>query len=113
IGCVPIVRLEVENVAWPPAPTKPVPSVVAPSLNVTVPVGRPAPGASTDTVAVNVTGCPNLDGFTLDVNDVEVSALFTTWLNVELVLVLNLESPPYSAVIGCDPTAKAAVENVA
>ena len=38
------------------------PSVVDPSLNVTVPVAVPAPGATTVTVAVNVTDWPNLDG---------------------------------------------------
>lgn len=38
-----------------PADRFPVPSVVAPSLNVTEPVGVPAPGAETVTVAVKVT----------------------------------------------------------
>ena len=37
----------------------PVPSVAAPSMNVTVPVAVPAPGATMVTVAVNVTDCPN------------------------------------------------------
>ena len=37
------------------------PSVVAPSLKVTVPVGVPAPGAC-DTVAVKVTDWPKADG---------------------------------------------------
>ena len=42
------------NVATPPD-SVPVPSVVAPSLNVTVPVGVPEAGVVTDTVAVKVT----------------------------------------------------------
>ena len=37
-----------------------VPSVVAPSMNLTVPVGVPT--SSDDTVAVKVTVCPKLDG---------------------------------------------------
>ena len=36
---------------------------VEPSLNVTVPVGVPAPGATAFTVAVYVTDCPTTDGF--------------------------------------------------
>ena len=47
-------RALVEKVAWPPL-SVPVPSVAAPSLNVTVPVGVPVPGEFTVTVAVNVT----------------------------------------------------------
>src|SRR4051812_50151391 len=40
----------------------PVPRIVVPSLNVTVPVGVPAPGLETLTVAVNVTDWPNKIG---------------------------------------------------
>ena len=36
----------------------PVPIVVEPSWNVTLPVGSPAPGLIGATVAVNVSGCP-------------------------------------------------------
>ena len=56
----------------------PVPSVVAPSMNVTVPLGVPAPGATTVTVAVNVTDWPNLDGFADGLSVVAVSAFSTT-----------------------------------
>ena len=35
--------------------SEPVPRIVAPSLNVTVPVGLPDPGDTAETVAVNVT----------------------------------------------------------
>jgi hypothetical protein len=45
-----------------------------PSLNATVPVGVPAPGAVTDTVAVYVTDCPVTDGFTEDTTPVDVKA---------------------------------------
>src|SRR4051794_39314349 len=46
-------------------------------VNVTVPVGTPAPGAAAVTVAVNVTACPNTDGLLEDDSDVCVSALLT------------------------------------
>ena len=62
------------NVAVPPD-SVPVPSVVAPSRNVTVPVGVPVPGGTTATVAVNVTDCPNTDGLADDATVVVVLAL--------------------------------------
>ena len=43
------------RVVWPEPFNVPVPSVVEPSMNVTMPVGMPEPGAVADTVAVNVT----------------------------------------------------------
>ena len=48
-----------------------------PSRNVTVPVGVPAPGAVTLTVAVNVTDWPVTEGFCEDVTPVVVFALLT------------------------------------
>ena len=48
------------------------------TLNVTVPVGVPDPGATDETVAVKVTDCPVTDGFTDDATAVEVDAAFTT-----------------------------------
>ena len=53
-GVAPTASAEVVKVAVPPD-TLPVPSVVAPSLNVTVPVGVPEAGDVTATVAVKVT----------------------------------------------------------
>ncbi len=50
----------VVKVATPPL-SVPVPSVVEPSLNVTVPVGVPAPGAVAEMVAVKVTDWPKTD----------------------------------------------------
>jgi hypothetical protein len=55
----------------------PVPNVVVPSMKVTVPLAVPLPGATALTAAVNVTDCPNTDGFTLEVKVVVVSALYT------------------------------------
>jgi hypothetical protein len=79
----------------------PVPKVVEPSLNVTVPVGVPAPGEVTETVAVNVTVCPNTEGLADEETEVEVEAWLTTSDNAEEVLPLKLVSAPYTAVILC------------
>src|SRR6266481_9061860 len=54
------------NVAIPPL-SVPVPSAVAPSLNVTVPVGMPEPEAGF-TVAVKVTAWPKADGLSEEIN---------------------------------------------
>ena len=60
---LPNVSVEVEKVAVPPPDSVPVPSVVAPSLKVTVPVGvTPAPA----TVAVKVIACPSRLGLADD-----------------------------------------------
>ena len=87
------------NVAVPAADSGLVPIVIVPLRNVTVPVGVPAPGAVTVTVAVKRTLCPTADGFGEEDNDVVVFALFTTCETVALVLVLKLALPPYCAVI--------------
>jgi hypothetical protein len=54
------------------------PITAAPSRKFTVPVGLPAPGAVTVTVAVNVTLCPKTDGLAEEVRLVLVLALLTT-----------------------------------
>ena len=60
IECVATVNVLVENFATPPLSATD-DNVVAPSLNVTVPVG--VPGVATPvTVAVKVTDCPAVDG---------------------------------------------------
>ena len=68
--------MEIVNVAVP-LDNGPVPSVVAPSRNVTVPLGVPAPGATAATVAVKVTLCPKTDGLEDEATVVVVFALFT------------------------------------
>jgi hypothetical protein len=73
---MPNANVLVVNVAMPPD-TAPVPRVVVPSKNVTVPVGLPAPGLTTVTVAVKVTLCPEVDGFTDEARPVAVLALLT------------------------------------
>ena len=74
--------------------TLPVPSVVVPSLNVTVPVA-----VVDEIVAVKVTEDPNADGFADDDTAVVELALFTVWVRADEVLVLQFESPPYAPVI--------------
>jgi len=54
------------------------PMFVAPSRKLTAPVGVPAPGATTATVAVKVTLCPKTDGLTDEARLVVVFALLTT-----------------------------------
>ena len=76
-----------------PALSVPVPSVVAPSLKVTVPVGVPAPGAVAATVAVKVTACPNTDGLAEEESAVVVLAMFTVCVSAEDVLAEKLASP--------------------
>lgn len=93
IECEPRLNALVENVAWPLLKL-PVPKVVAPSLKVTVPVGVPVAGEVALTVAVNVTLWPTTAGFAEGETEVVVSPVLTVWLNVELVLVLKLLSPP-------------------
>jgi len=61
IECVPTVKVEVVNVATPLGSSVPVPSVVLPSWNVTVPVGAILPGETAATVAVRMTGWPKAE----------------------------------------------------
>jgi hypothetical protein len=74
IECVPAARDEVWNVATalvvPAAFNVPVPNCTPPSKNATVPVGAVVPVAVT--TAVNVTGVPWTEGFTLDATVVPV-----------------------------------------
>jgi hypothetical protein len=53
--CAPTLKVEVDRVAFPPISDCGEPTWVPPSLNVTLPVGVPEPGATADTVAVKVT----------------------------------------------------------
>src|SRR5690349_11583920 len=65
-----------------------------PSLTVTLPVGVPAPGASTNTLKATVTCCPTTEGSgSSDAIDVVVSALFTWCGATADVLPLKFASP--------------------
>jgi hypothetical protein len=66
---LPTARLEVDNVATPEVKVT-TPSVLVPSMNLTVPVGVPVTETG-DTVAVRVTDCPYSDGLAEDVRLVE------------------------------------------
>ena len=72
IEWLPRINPDVLNVAIPEPFSVPVPRIVDPSSNVTVPVGVPEPGDVT--VAVNVTDYPKTDGFAPEANAVEVVA---------------------------------------
>ena len=65
------------------------PSVVVPSLNVTVPVA-----VVDEIVAVKVTEDPKAEGFADDDTVVVELALFTVCVRADEVLVLQFESPP-------------------
>jgi hypothetical protein len=87
------------------------PSVVAPSLNVTVPVA--VPGAVEVTVAVKVTDCPKSDGLADDTIAVAVAGKLTACVTVFDVLAAKLASPAYAAAIEWLPDVSVAVVNVA
>src|SRR5437867_11215063 len=81
-----------------------VPSTVAPSRNVTVPVGTPVAEV---TVALRATTCPVVEGFGVEVKVVVVAAAagaFTAWTTAE-VLAADVAAPPYSAASGGGPPA--------
>jgi hypothetical protein len=111
IEWLPVASALVVNVAAAEAFNAPVPSVVAPSLNVTLPVGVPA--IVEVIVAVNVTDCPNVDGLTDEMTAVTVAGKFTDCVTVFEVLAAKFASPGYVAVIGWFPVARVLVMNVA
>src|SRR5262245_10501471 len=73
----PVAATLVVNGAGPSALTATVPRTMLPSLNVTVPVGVPAPGATAATVAVKVTAWPGTAGLADEVRATEVAAGLT------------------------------------
>src|SRR5437762_1549181 len=64
----------------------PVPRVLDPSLKVTVPVAVPPPGLFAVTVAVNVTACPDTDGWTEEVRPVVVPGRVVVVVDVDVVV---------------------------
>jgi hypothetical protein len=85
--CDPRASKDVLNVAFPPISGLE-PKEVAPSFKVTVPVGVPLPGATTATVAVNVTAWPKCDGFGEEVSVVVVADLLTVCVKAGETLVM-------------------------
>src|SRR5437660_3254296 len=110
--CVPLLSVVVERLAWPPL-SGAVPSCVAPSKNATVPVGVPAPGATTATAAVSVTAWPGVAGDGLAVRDDVVAALFTCWASAGDVELAYTPEPAYTAVSEWPPTASPGTVSVA
>lgn len=89
IECVPTLNAEVLYVVCPPDRV-PVPRVVDPSLNVTVPVGVPPIPL---TWAVKVTDAPEVDGFSEEVT-VVVVAVVVAASNVNLATKTSIGPPP-------------------
>ena len=96
IECRPVVRAEVENVAWPLASRVPVPMLDVLSRKDTVPVGVPL---ALVTAAVNVSDTPAFTGFEEAETAVVVAAGITDWLRTAEVLVAKDAVPAYLAVI--------------
>jgi len=107
IEWTPAERLVIESDAAPVLRDA-LPSNVAPSKNCTVPAAVPG-----DTVAVNFTPAPKVDGLRLEVRVVVVPAGLTVWVSAVEVLPLKVASPLYTALIECAPPARLAVEKVA
>jgi hypothetical protein len=92
IWCVPLFRFEIARLARP-AFREPVPTLLVPSLKVTVPVGVAVPGALAATVAVKVTAWLCAEGLREEVTVVVVASLLTVWVRTGEVLVLKLALP--------------------
>ena len=107
--CVPVVNVEVANVATP-AETVPDPITVPPSLNCTVPVVEPP-----ETVAVKVVGVVPMLGLILEVNVVVVGVdpVLTVWEILLDKLAASLASPLYSALMLRTPPPSDEVVSVA
>jgi hypothetical protein len=85
IESLPTGRVVVLKVATPPL-SVPVPSVVLPSVKVTVPVGVPAPGELALTVAVSVTAWPKTAEVGEVLSAVVVAARLTVSVRVSLLV---------------------------
>lgn len=111
IECVPTVSVDVVNVATPVLFNAPVPSVVVPSRNVTIPVGMPE--VLDVIVAVNVTGAP-LDAETVELTKVAAVAAFAmVSVTAAEVLPAKFALPLYLAVMECTPAVSIDVVKVA
>jgi hypothetical protein len=90
--CEPALSEEIVSVACPPLKV-PVPRLAGPSMNVAVPVGVPAAGATEMTVADNVTGWPTTPGLGKTLTEALVEPWLTVCVREEDVLVAKLLSP--------------------
>ena len=89
----PKLNVAVASVACPDALTVTLVGEPPSSVNATVPVRVPAPGATGLTVAVKLTDWPNTDGLAEDASVVVVSASLTVWMRFVEVLPLKFPSP--------------------
>src|SRR4051794_9230269 len=99
--CEPTARALLDTLAEPVAETALVPSAFAPSRKVTLP-----PGLFPLTLAVQVTSCPKLPGFALELTLVVLAAATARTVCVKGgdVLASWLASPEYPMLIACVPT---------
>jgi hypothetical protein len=111
IECVPTVSVDVAKVATALLFRVPVPSEVAPSRKLAVPVG--VPEVLDVIVAVNVTWVPLVAEATELTNAVVVATGMMVSVAAAEVLALKLESPPYAAVMECVPTVSIEIVKVA
>ena len=110
--CTPAVSADVDRVACAPPPIDADPKLVTPSLNVTVPVGRPP---TVDViVAVSVIDWPRVDGLTDEERRVVAAALPTTVTDVDAVLfgVDGSDCTPVTCVLAAKVPAAAAVTEI-
>ncbi len=91
--CDPTERVDLVMIAWL-LRSVPVPSEIVPFLKVTVPLGVPEVAGLT--VAVNVTDCPDTEGFTEETTVVDVATAMPlmVWVSTGEVLPVKLASPP-------------------
>jgi len=75
-----------------------------PFSKTTRPVGVPL--NSGVTVAVKVTDCPKVDGFSVEISEVVLLALPTNNFTALDVLEMKIASPLYTALIAYDPLPK-------
>lgn len=108
---VPTVSVDVVKAATPLLSNVPLPSVVAPSRKLAVPVG--VPEVLDVIVAVNVTWVPLVAEATELTNAVVVATGVMVSVAAAEVLALKLESPPYAAVMECVPTVSIEIVKVA
>src|SRR5258705_3849723 len=105
MGSLPAGSEDVVVAATPPVSVD-VPNVVAPLVNVTVPV------TPLGSVAVNVTDWPGVEGFTEETRVTTGVILATTWVSVAVAELL-FASPLYVAMIGSVPAGSVDVVTVA
>ena len=67
--------------------------VVVPSLNVTVPVGVPVPGALAISTAVKTTACPEAEGLAEESTSDVVPSWETVWVRAVEVLLAKVVLP--------------------